>query len=139
MRYLLDSDVIIDFLKDKGPGASLLPELIDQNNLYISVVSWMEIAYGIKKISKTTPESRQFDLLLRDLSIEILAVDVKTADRFIDLKLTLEKQGNPLSDFDLLIASATISNNLTLVTRNREHFKRIKNLKLYDITSSSVT
>ena len=43
----------------------------------------------------------------------------------------LEDKKIPLADFDLFIAATALNNNLTLITRNIKHFKRITNLKLY--------
>lgn len=42
----------------------------------------------------------------------------------------MEKSGNRLDDFDLIIASCAMVHNLTLVTNNLAHFKRIEGLKL---------
>jgi hypothetical protein len=46
------------------------------------------------------------------------------------LKATLEKSGTRLDDFDLIIAACAMAHNLTLVTNNIVHFKRIERLKL---------
>jgi len=46
--YLFDSDVIIDFLEGKDPGFSTASNLLDKK-IYISIASWIEIVYGIKK------------------------------------------------------------------------------------------
>ena len=46
------------------------------------------------------------------------------------LRADLENAGMRLADFDLLIASIAIDNDITLVTRNARHFERIPGLKL---------
>ena len=43
---------------------------------------------------------------------------------------TLEKSGTSLDDFDLIIACCAMAHNLTLVTNNVGHFKRIEGLEL---------
>jgi predicted nucleic acid-binding protein len=50
------------------------------------------------------------------------------------IKAQLEKAGSPLDDFDLIIASCALSNNLMLVTNNVRHFQRIEGLKLTNWT-----
>jgi len=39
-----------------------------------------------------------------------------------------------LDDFDLIIASCALANNMTLVTNNVRHFARIKGLKITNWT-----
>jgi predicted nucleic acid-binding protein len=42
----------------------------------------------------------------------------------------LELKGERLQDADIMIAAIALQHNLTLVTNNVNHFKRIKNLRL---------
>ena len=44
----------------------------------------------------------------------------------------LERQGSPLVDLDLQIASIALENDLPLVTHNQRHFSKIKELQLLD-------
>ncbi len=50
------------------------------------------------------------------------------------LKASLKKTGMLLDDFDLIIASSAMTDNLTLVTNNTKHFSRIDGLKLTNWT-----
>ena len=49
-------------------------------------------------------------------------------------KARLRKIGTPIDDFDLLIGVTSVTHNLTLVTNNSNHFKRIKDIALEDWT-----
>jgi tRNA(fMet)-specific endonuclease VapC len=42
----------------------------------------------------------------------------------------LRKLGKPIGDFDLLIASTCLRNDLTLLTDNTGEFERVENLKM---------
>jgi predicted nucleic acid-binding protein len=42
----------------------------------------------------------------------------------------LEKEGFPLDDFDLVVGCCALAHNLTLVTNNVKHFKRIEGLQV---------
>jgi tRNA(fMet)-specific endonuclease VapC len=44
----------------------------------------------------------------------------------------LRKRGKPVDDIDLLIAGTAIANNMVLVTHNRSHFERIRQLEIED-------
>jgi tRNA(fMet)-specific endonuclease VapC len=46
------------------------------------------------------------------------------------LKTQLRQSGQPLPDFDLLIASVALVENRILVTNNTHHYERIPGLQL---------
>lgn len=131
MNYLFDTDVLIDFLKKKEPSFSILKKLLSKKG-NISIISWSEIIYGIKKSYNPEKKLSEFKNFLESFAIGILLIDEKIAYQFIELKIILEKDKQLLADFDLFIAASAIVNNSFLVTRNVKHFSRIKNLKIYD-------
>jgi len=49
-------------------------------------------------------------------------------DVFAVEKARLKKEGNIVDDFDLLIGSSAIANEMILVTNNEKHFNRLKNV-----------
>ncbi|MFN4213008.1 MAG: type II toxin-antitoxin system VapC family toxin [Microgenomates group bacterium] len=130
MAYLLDTDVVIDFMKKKEPSFSLVKKLLG-NDIYISVINFIEIFYGIKKTKNIQKRTNEFQIFLNQINPNIIPIDITVAKKFIDLKINLENNKMPLADFDLLIASICIQYRLTLITRNQKHFSRIKNLKIY--------
>ncbi len=52
-------------------------------------------------------------------------------ERFGVIRGELQRRGEAIGDPDLLIAATALDHDLTLLTRNRKHFTRIPNLKLY--------
>ena len=70
--------------------------------------------------------------MIASFDIKILPVEEKVAEIQLDIKIDLENKKQPLADFDLLIAATAIAQNLTLITRNKKHFRRIKQLKISD-------
>jgi len=66
--------------------------------------------------------------------LEIIPSGRESVELFGIYKSKLEKLGTPLDDFDLIIASCALANNMTLVTNNVRHFARIKGLKLTNWT-----
>ena len=130
MIYLVDTDVIIDFLKNQKPAIDLFNK-INSELIKISVITFLEIEYGIKKSYHPEKKKEEFINFMSEFSIEIIAISPTIAEEFVKLKINLEKKRQPLADFDLFIAATAIANNLSLVTRNIKHFKRIKDLKLH--------
>jgi tRNA(fMet)-specific endonuclease VapC len=49
-------------------------------------------------------------------------------------KARLRKEGSPIDDFDILIGATAVTHNLTMVTNNTDHFKRIAGIVLEDWT-----
>lgn len=128
MIYLLDSDVIIDFLYRKAPGATL--EMLTGEELYISVITKAEVWYGIIRSSNFKKRLEEFSDLISLLRISVTPIDEPVIDKYVSLKVAFEEKGQKLSDFDLLIAATAIIKNLNLVTRNKRHFSRISGLVL---------
>lgn len=130
MNYLADTDVIIDFLKHQQPAIDLFNK-INSESIKISVITYLEIEYGIKKSYHPEKRKEEFIHFMKEFSIEMISINPLIAEEFVKLKINLEKKKQPLADFDLLIAATALANNLSLVTRNTKHFKRIKDLQLF--------
>ena len=63
-------------------------------------------------------------------SLTVLPLSDRTLKKFGQLKAQLRKVGTPVADFDLLIASVALTEDLILVTNNTRHYQRIEELKL---------
>ena len=49
MGILIDSDIIIDFLNNQNSAVNFFKDSTTNNELFISVISWIEVVYGFKK------------------------------------------------------------------------------------------
>ena len=92
----------------------------------------MELYYGAYKSQKVTSNLAKIKLL--EQSLEIIHIGMESAEIFGMLKAQLEVNGTRLDDFDLILASCALLRNLTLVTNNLKHFRRIDGLKLANWT-----
>ncbi len=125
--FLLDTDVIIYCLKgNKKVQKNLLNHLND--SIKICVISLMELYYGAHKSEKASSNLAKIKNL--EQSLDIIPIGMETVEVFGMLKAQLENDGTRLDDFDLIIASCALTGNLTLITNNIKHFKRIAGLKL---------
>lgn len=125
--YLLDTDTVIFNLKGNDTVQKNLHEHLN-DPIKISVMTCMELYYGAYKSQKVASNIAKIKNL--EQSIEVIPIGLETADIFGMLKSQLESQGSRLDDFDLSIAACALAHNLTLVTNNIDHFKRIDGLKL---------
>ena len=125
--YLLDTDTIIYNLKGHEVVKENLQRHIE-DPMKISIITLMELYYGAHKSEKVAGNLAKVKRL--ETEFEIIPTGKESADIFGMLKAILEKTGTRLDDFDLIIASCAMAHNLTLVTNNMRHFKRIEGLKL---------
>lgn len=127
MAYLIDTDVMVHSLR----GNSKVTERIAQTANVpkaISIVTYGELLYGAKRSAQKEKNSAVVYRLAEILPI--YGVSRATMETFTDLKIALEKKGQRIEDFDLLIAATAVSRNYTLVTGNTKHFRRIPGLQL---------
>ncbi len=127
MRYLLDTDRIIDHLRKKN---RLPPDIIEKGAA-ISIISYGELLYGAEKSANNNRALTTVETFLNDLVITTLPLNESVMKRYAELKARLEQKGQKLDDFDLLIAATALEHNLILVTDNRRHFSRIPTLQLF--------
>ena len=126
--YVLDTDIIIDFMKGKPGIVSTIESL---HELYTTVTTLSELSYGFYSSQKS--QKKMDDILEFMDSVKILGIGIPTSFKFGEIKAHLKSIGKLVDDFDILIASACIVHNCQLVTRNKKHFENIKGLKIYQI------
>jgi tRNA(fMet)-specific endonuclease VapC len=64
--------------------------------------------------------------------IRSLPFDNQAADEYAQIRVGLEKRGQPIGPNDTMIAAIAVTNGLTLVTHNSAEFSRVTGLKLDD-------
>lgn len=127
--YLIDTDWIIDCLYGRTDAVETLLEL-SADGLAVGLMTYGELYQGA--FYARTPE-----LALRGLRTflrgkRLLPLNRAIVERFGTLRGDPQRRGLPIGDVDLLIAATALHHDLTLVTRNRRHFTRIAELRLYE-------
>ncbi len=125
IRYLVDTDVLIEHIR----GRQYLATNIINQGLGISIITLAELLYGAYKSSNQQQSLDKIDQLFK-LGVKVEGLSVEMVIEYAKLKVDLEKIGQRLDEFDLLIGATAKSLGLTLVTKNMKHFKRIPQLKL---------
>lgn len=125
--YLVDSDVLINFLKGEEQAVRAIKEL-QSELLYISIISVGEILEGLLE-TKNKKKLVQFNDLLK--TVVVINVDLPIIKKFASMRKSLREKGLLIDNFDLLIASSCLVHDLVIVTGNVSHFKRIAGLKMY--------
>ena len=128
MKYLLDSNVCVDYLTGRFPQVkerihSLMPE-----DLCLSSIVVAELRYGADKSEKARHNHALLDVLTGELPCRDF--DAAAAAAYGKLRASLEKKGKPIGPNDMLIAAHAVSLRLVLVTDNVNELKRVEGLKL---------
>lgn len=126
MKYLLDTDVVISYLKGIKGVVTILQE--HERELGISVITLGELLEGIYTQPK---EKERLEGLKKFLSdINLLEVDENIVEKFAKIRSNLRERGQLIDNFDILIAATALTNNLILITANKKDFERIEDLKI---------
>jgi tRNA(fMet)-specific endonuclease VapC len=126
MKYLLDSDTCISFLKDKHRIAEKI-DGVGIENCYVSEITIAELTYGAyhsTSFEKHIHEVKKIETLYDVVSI------YSSIDYYSKEKSRLRKEGKSIPDFDLLIGTSAVVNNMKMVTSNVKHMSRIESIEI---------
>jgi len=126
MKYILDTDTLIYFLKGETHVVKNMLQ-IESTAIHTSIISHSELMFGAYNSTHVDKNLKKISRFLN--SISILPYDENASTLFGKLKAKLKIQGNLIADMDLMIASICLSQKATLVTNNSRHFERIPRLK----------
>ena len=135
MRFLLDTNVLSE-LRKHGAGRAD-PSVVrwagrrDVNDMYLSVLTVQEIAFGVRRLDRRDP--RQAGVLRSWLHGDILVTYVGRILP-VDTEIALEA-ARVLADAstslgDAFIAATALVHRLTVATRNTAHFERVRSLAI---------
>jgi tRNA(fMet)-specific endonuclease VapC len=127
LAYLLDTDICIYALKGRSRG---LAEKFKANDgrMALSDVTLFELHYGAEKYAE--PASRIVVIEAFAARLELLPFDSRAAHHAGQIRAALERQGEIIGAYDLMIAGAARSQGLVLVTNNIREFARVDGLRL---------
>jgi tRNA(fMet)-specific endonuclease VapC len=129
-KFLLDTNICIYFLKGKYDLISKI-EKTGINKCFISEITVAELKYGAEKSERVLDNRKKVELFINQFTVIPI---FSSLDIYSKEKARLSKTGTIIDDFDLLIGSTAISNEMTLVTNNTKHFNRLKGIKIIDWT-----
>ena len=114
-NYLLDTNVLVQQLRNRPVPINLATLLPDQDVMYISAITYAEIMAGMHAHEETRTH-------LTLAACVCLPVDHLVADQAGRWLYQYARRGLQLTLADALIAATALRENLTLVTTNSRHF-----------------
>lgn len=128
MKYLLDTCTVSDFVKGQT-GVLARIKATPPQLIAVSAVTRMEIEFGLHlnpdRARKLAPV---MDAFLS--SISILPFEDADAKAAGAIRAALQKQGQPVGAYDVLIAGCGLARGLVVVTSNLGEFQRIGGLQV---------
>ena len=123
---VVDTDLLIDFLRGRGEGAALVRELITTHQLRLTAVT----AFEIRLASDFLERKERITRLFRSRTLPLDLASALTAGR---LHAALLDEGRAIGLADALQVGICLRHGLPFATRNRTHFERVHELELIDL------
>ena len=126
MNYIPDTNICIHFFRGKYDLLTKFEE-VGINNCYISEITLAELVYGAEKSQNPIQNHK----LIKDFIEQVAVIPINSAIYIYGKeKARLSSLGKNIGDFDLLIGSTAVENDLIMVTENVSEFERIKDIKI---------
>jgi len=130
-RVLLDTDIFSEILK--GVDATVVARATTYLTVFgrytLSTITVLEIVKGLHKLQR---EERVQKFLAGLSAVELLTLDLSSAEVAGRIYADLERSGQPIGRADPMIAAIALRHNLVLVTGNLAHYQRIQDVG-YDL------
>jgi tRNA(fMet)-specific endonuclease VapC len=125
MRYLLDTRVVSDLVRNpQGKVAARIAD-VGEESVCTSIIVAAELRYGA---ARKGSERLLAQLVTVLGALEILPFEKPAEITYGDLRARLEAAGKPIGGNDMLIAAHAISLGLMIVTENEREFSRVEGL-----------
>jgi tRNA(fMet)-specific endonuclease VapC len=125
---VVDTDLVIDFLRGKGPGVPVVRDLIASHRLRVTAITAFELGVGADFLERR-------DDILRLVRSRTYPLDSASALRAGELAAMLRGAGQDIGMADCLQAGICLNFGLPFATRNRKHFDRVEGLRLFDLAA----
>jgi tRNA(fMet)-specific endonuclease VapC len=116
-RYLLDTNTASYVIKGTAPHLRERLLRVPTSNVAISSVTEAELRFGVQRVPVPTRLKAAVEEFLR--FIDIKAWDSEAAQSYAEIRASVEAQGHPMGNLDLMIAAHASALGCVLVTSDR--------------------
>lgn len=129
MTYLFDTNVCIAAMRGHDAVRKNM-QAHAPHDCAISTVSLYELHSGVERCSQPETERTKVECFIRPL--HLLPFDKDAAMNTARIRWALEKLGQQIGPYDLMLAGQALTLDLILVTHNTKEFQRVPGLRLED-------
>ena len=128
--WLIDTNIVSEWVKPR-PDAGIVSwlEEVDEDRVFLSVISLVEIRFGVERLVPGRRRHRLDRWLLEELPTRfegrVVPVDERVADACGRLLARARQAGRGLGAMDALIAATCLACDLALATRNLRDFDEL--------------
>jgi len=126
MSYCLDTNIVIDFLRNKPLVVDSIRKM-EGEDLFVTSITLCELYKGVYLSNNSGNELIVINNFLN--SVILIEFNQESCRLFGEEYYRLRKLGKQTEELDLMIASIARAHDLTVVTRNKKDFENI-NVKL---------
>ena len=128
-RYLLDTNTVSYVIKGNLPVVRERLQECAPSEIAISVITEGELRFGVLRL----PVAKRLALVVEEFLrfVEIHPWNSAAARHYAQLRASIEQEGRPMGNLDLMIASHSLALGTVLVSSDRV-FRRVKDLKIED-------
>ena len=130
MKYMLDTNVCIDYMRGTDQGIKNRLLACKEDELCISSITLSELLYGVNRSSNLVKNRNALYKLL--VKIEVIDYGTEASEFYGIIRNELVRRGMVIGALDMLIAAHAMSNKLVLITHNTAEFGRISGLEIED-------
>lgn len=123
---LLDTGVVIAWLRGLAEVTSLLSHLVEKGSLAVSAITVLEVWQGAKE-REIKATRAFFD------GVRVIALDQFLAEKAGLLVQQLRRSGITISLPDASIAATALRLGIPILTTNRKHFAPVPHLQVWDL------
>lgn len=125
--YLLDTNIISDVVRNPAGRIAREIERVGEDAVATSAIAAAEVRYGVAK-KGSHRLAGQVEAVFASLAI--LPFEAPADEAFGRLRAELERNGQPIGAYDMLIAAHAHALGATLVTDNEREFRRVAGLEV---------
>ena len=121
---VVDTSIFIEFLRAKDKTKTVLFQIPDNEQIYISSVTLYELLIGAY-----TPEKVN-DIKILTEDVPVLPFNENVASKAAEIYHQLRLNNKMIEFRDIFIAATCMINNLPVKTLNKKHYDRIEGLSV---------
>lgn len=125
MRYLLDTNVVSDLVRNPQGRVAQRIRQVGEEQVCTSIIVAAELRYGAARRGSHRL-SAQLEAVLA--ALDVLPFEAPADAAYGVLRARLERSGRPIGGNDLLIAAQVVALGYAIITDNEREFARIDDL-----------
>lgn len=120
----IDTNILIDYLKGREPGANSLERALSEHRCAITAITHYELLYGMARARHSIGEEQLMEVF------SVLPFDENASSIAAALHADLIRRNQDIGVKDVLIAAICLNCKLPLLTANLKHFSRVAGLSI---------